>query len=103
MKIQFTIITTLFVFCGGTPVPPTTRRPILLQDPAIVEVGPASRDPSVAGPSGVSSRPESPAYDDGGENQDPFFQEREHQIDDATWALWNQNPNRDCPWWQQHR
>ena len=67
-------------------------RPILLQDPAIVEVGPASRDPSIA----------SPSYDDG-ENEDPFFREREHPIDDSTWALWNQNPNRDCPWWQQHR
>ena len=66
MKIQFTIITTLFVFCGGTPVPPTTRRP------------------------------ESPAYNDRGENQDPFFREREDPIDDATWVLWNQNPNQDC-------
>ena len=69
MKIQFAIITNLFVFCWGTPVPPTTRRP------------------------------ESPAYNDGGENEDLFFQERDHPIDDATWALWNQNPNRNCPWW----
>ena len=29
----------------------------------------------------------SPADDDGGENEDPFYREREHPIDDATWAL----------------
>ena len=81
MKIQVATLTTLFVFGFGTPVPPIQNPAD--DNPAIVEVG--------------------PAYDDGGENQDPFFQEREHQIDDATWALWNQNPNRDCPWWQQHR
>ena len=90
MNIQVAILTTLFVFGFGTPVPPIQNPAD--DDPAIVEVGPASRDPSIA----------SPSYDDG-ENEDPFFLEREHPIDDSTWALWNQNPNRDCPWWQQHR
>ena len=46
-------IATTFVFCFGTPVPPTTRRP------------------------------ETPVFDDG-ENEDPFFREREHPIDEET-------------------
>ena len=50
----------------------------------------------------TTKRPETPVYDDG-ENEDPFSQEREHPIDEGTWALWNQNPDRNCPWWEQHR
>ena len=50
----------------------------------------------------TTKRPETPIYDDG-ENEDPFFEEREHPIDEVTWALWNQNPDRNCPWWEQHR
>jgi hypothetical protein len=65
-------IATTFVFCFGTPVPPTTRRP------------------------------ETPVFEDG-ENEHPFFRESDHPIDEQTWALWNQNPNRNCPWWEQHR
>lgn len=63
-------IATTFVFCFGTPVPPTTRRP-----------------------------PETPDE----EHEHPFFRESDHPIDEQTWALWNQNPNRNCPWWEQHR
>ena len=43
-------------------------------------------------------RPETPVYDDI-EHKDPYFYEQEHPIDEATWAIWNQNPNRPCPWW----
>ena len=50
MKIQVAILTTLFVFGFGTPVPPIQNPAD--DDPAIVEVG--------------------PSYDDG-ENEDPFF------------------------------
>ena len=46
--------------------------------------------------------PETPVYDDG-KHGDPFFHKREHPIDNATWALLNQKPNRPCPWWEQHR
>ena len=42
---------------------------------------------------------ETPVYDD----QDPYFHEREHPISEETWAIWNENPNRPCPWWEQHR
>ena len=46
-------------------------------------------------------RPETPVYDDD-EHQDPYFHERQHPFDEATWALWNQQKGQ-CPWWQQHR
>ena len=28
---------------------------------------------------------------------------REEPMTDAEWALYNQNPNRLCPWWEAHK
>ena len=49
-----------------------------------------------------TKRPETPVYDDD-KHRDPFFHKREHPIDNVTWSLWNRNPNRPYPWWEQHR
>ena len=35
--------------------------------------------------------------------EDPYFHEHEHPISEETWAIWNENPNRLCLWWEQHR
>ena len=53
--------------------------------------------------SGVSGRPETPDEDEEYEDERTGWFLREEPMNDAEWALYNQNPNRPCPWWEAHR
>ena len=59
-------------------------RPILLQDEAIVEAGPALRDPSAPGPSGVTSRPSQPFIGEAGPSHEAGQRSTPNTSDEDT-------------------